>query len=165
MQQGVEGWHRGTRSSLPGVPRSNADLWTGHFLKKRIPLLGPPKADHRPAERVDGLLHRPGCSRSRAAAALLGPRFIPLMRFHSLASAGSAMNSPVADVLSPKGLGVDLLRVQHRRPRPWLHQMLAGLPAPEREEAWIEIASALAAYEGPDGFVGPGEMLVVTATR
>jgi hypothetical protein len=43
--------------------------------------------------------------------------------------------------------------------------MLAGLPAPEREEAWIEIASALAAYEGPDGFVGPGEMLVVTATR
>lgn len=46
-----------------------------------------------------------------------------------------------------------------------LHQMLAGLPPEEREEAWTEIASALAAYEGSDGFVGPCEMLVVTGTR
>jgi hypothetical protein len=46
-----------------------------------------------------------------------------------------------------------------------LHQMLAGLPPEEREEAWTEIASALAAYEGPDGFIGPCEMLVVTGTR
>jgi SAM-dependent methyltransferase len=46
-----------------------------------------------------------------------------------------------------------------------LHQMLAGLASEEREEAWTEIASALAAYEGPDGFVGPCEMLVVTGTR
>ena len=46
-----------------------------------------------------------------------------------------------------------------------LHQMLAGLPPEEREEAWTEIATALAAYEGPDGFVGPCEMLVVTGTR
>jgi hypothetical protein len=46
-----------------------------------------------------------------------------------------------------------------------LHQMLAGLSPEEREEAWTEIAAALAAYEGPDGFVGPCEMLVVTGTR
>ena len=46
-----------------------------------------------------------------------------------------------------------------------LHQMLAGLSPEEREEAWTEIATALAAYEGPDGFVGPCEMLVATGTR
>jgi SAM-dependent methyltransferase len=46
-----------------------------------------------------------------------------------------------------------------------LHQMLAGLSPEEREEAWTEIATALAAYEGPDGFVGPCEMLVAAGTR
>ena len=46
-----------------------------------------------------------------------------------------------------------------------MHQMLAGLPPEEREEAWTVIATALAAYEGPDGFIGPCEMLVVTGTR
>jgi SAM-dependent methyltransferase len=46
-----------------------------------------------------------------------------------------------------------------------LHQMLAGLPAPEREAAWDEIAGALAQFEGPDGFTGPCEMLVVSGTR
>lgn len=46
-----------------------------------------------------------------------------------------------------------------------LHQMLSALSEAEREEAWTEIAEALGAYEGPDGFVGPCEMLVVTGTR
>jgi SAM-dependent methyltransferase len=46
-----------------------------------------------------------------------------------------------------------------------LHQMLAGLPAPERDAAWEEIHRALAEFEGADGFVGPCEMLVVSATR
>ncbi len=46
-----------------------------------------------------------------------------------------------------------------------LHQMLAGLPAPDREAAWAEIGRALAEFEGPDGFVGPCEMLVISATR
>jgi SAM-dependent methyltransferase len=46
-----------------------------------------------------------------------------------------------------------------------LHQMLAGLSPREREEAWTEITTELAAYEGPDGFVGPCEMLVVSGTR
>jgi len=46
-----------------------------------------------------------------------------------------------------------------------LHQMLAGLPEPEREAAWAEVGGALAQFDGPDGFVGPCEMLVVSGTR
>jgi SAM-dependent methyltransferase len=46
-----------------------------------------------------------------------------------------------------------------------LHQMLAGLPEAGRQEAWAEIGDALAEYEGPDGFTGPCEMLVVSGTR
>lgn len=45
-----------------------------------------------------------------------------------------------------------------------LHQMLSGLPALEREAAWAEIETALAGFDGPDGFVGPCEMLVVSGT-
>jgi hypothetical protein len=41
-----------------------------------------------------------------------------------------------------------------------LHQMLAGLSEPEREETWAEIEAALREFEGPDGFVGPCELLV-----
>jgi SAM-dependent methyltransferase len=46
-----------------------------------------------------------------------------------------------------------------------LHQMLAGLPEPERDAAWAEIGQALAQFEESDGFVGPCEMLVVSGTR
>jgi SAM-dependent methyltransferase len=46
-----------------------------------------------------------------------------------------------------------------------LHQMLAGLPESDREEAWDEIGAALAEFDGPDGFVGPCEMLVISAAR
>jgi SAM-dependent methyltransferase len=46
-----------------------------------------------------------------------------------------------------------------------LHQMLSGLPEPEREAAWAEIAEALARFESPSGFVGPCEMLVVSGVR
>jgi hypothetical protein len=46
-----------------------------------------------------------------------------------------------------------------------LHQMLSGLPESEREEAWAEIGEALAQFEQSGGFVGPCEMLVVSATR
>jgi SAM-dependent methyltransferase len=46
-----------------------------------------------------------------------------------------------------------------------LHQMLAGLPAAEREAAWAEVGDALAEFDGPDGFTGPCEMLVVSGTR
>jgi SAM-dependent methyltransferase len=46
-----------------------------------------------------------------------------------------------------------------------LHQMLAGLAEPDREAAWAEIGQALAQFEGPKGFEGPCEMLVISATR
>lgn len=46
-----------------------------------------------------------------------------------------------------------------------LHQMLSGLAEDEREETWAEIESALREFEGPDGFVGPCELLVGAATN
>ncbi|RSM70118.1 methyltransferase type 11 [Actinoplanes sp. ATCC 53533] len=46
-----------------------------------------------------------------------------------------------------------------------LQQMLLGLAPAEREAAWTEIEDALRQFEGPDGFTGPCEMLVVSATR
>ena len=46
-----------------------------------------------------------------------------------------------------------------------LHQMLSGLPEPDREAAWVEIADVLATFDGPGGFVGPCELLVVSGTR
>ena len=46
-----------------------------------------------------------------------------------------------------------------------LHQMLSGLPAAEREEAWAEIASALSEFDGSRGFTGPCEMLVISGSR
>jgi SAM-dependent methyltransferase len=46
-----------------------------------------------------------------------------------------------------------------------LHQMLAGLPPAEREAAWAEVGEALERFEGPDGFTGPCEMLVISATK
>jgi SAM-dependent methyltransferase len=41
-----------------------------------------------------------------------------------------------------------------------LHQMLAGLDDDGRTGAWAEIAERLATFEGPDGFIGPCELLV-----
>jgi ubiquinone/menaquinone biosynthesis C-methylase UbiE len=41
-----------------------------------------------------------------------------------------------------------------------LHQMLAGLSEAEREAAWDEIARELSQFEGPEGFVGPCEMII-----
>ncbi|MBX6752289.1 MAG: methyltransferase domain-containing protein [Micromonosporaceae bacterium] len=46
-----------------------------------------------------------------------------------------------------------------------LHTMLAGLPEAQRQAAWDEIGQALAEFEGPDGFVGPCEMLVVSGRK
>ena len=45
-----------------------------------------------------------------------------------------------------------------------LHQMLAGVDAAQRAAAWIEVEEALGQFEGPGGFVGPCEMLVVSGT-
>ena len=41
-----------------------------------------------------------------------------------------------------------------------LHAMLATVPEDERHEAWAEIEDELRQFEGPDGFVGPCELLV-----
>jgi SAM-dependent methyltransferase len=46
-----------------------------------------------------------------------------------------------------------------------LHQMLAGVDDAGREAAWREIEEALTAYDDGTTFVGPCEMLVVSATR
>ena len=46
-----------------------------------------------------------------------------------------------------------------------LQQMLAGVETAQRAAAWNEVAEALGQFEGPDGFVGPCEMLVVSGTR
>jgi hypothetical protein len=43
--------------------------------------------------------------------------------------------------------------------------MLASLAEPERELAWAEIEAGLRQFEGPDGFVGPCELLVGAATK
>ena len=46
-----------------------------------------------------------------------------------------------------------------------LHQMLAGVPAEERERVWDEIEAALTRFETADGFVGPCELLVGSGTK
>ena len=46
-----------------------------------------------------------------------------------------------------------------------LHQMLANVSEEERSSAWREIEDVLRQFEGPEGFVGPCEMLVVSGTK
>jgi SAM-dependent methyltransferase len=46
-----------------------------------------------------------------------------------------------------------------------LHQMLSGLDDAGRAAAWDEIARELGKFEGPDGFVGPCELLVGVAVK
>ena len=46
-----------------------------------------------------------------------------------------------------------------------LHQMLSGLDEKGRAEAWVEIETALAAFEDRNGFTGPCELVVGAATK
>lgn len=46
-----------------------------------------------------------------------------------------------------------------------LHQMLATVPAAERGGVWGEIEEALRQFEGPEGFVGPCELLVASGVK
>ena len=46
-----------------------------------------------------------------------------------------------------------------------LHQMLAGLDSEQQDLVWKEIEEALGAYETPEGFVGPCQLVVAGATR
>jgi hypothetical protein len=43
--------------------------------------------------------------------------------------------------------------------------MMAGLDEAGRREAWEEIAEKLRAFEGPEGFSGPCEMIVAVGTK
>lgn len=45
-----------------------------------------------------------------------------------------------------------------------LHQMLAGLSQPEREDAWSEIESELSQFESANGFEGPCELIIAAGT-
>ena len=46
-----------------------------------------------------------------------------------------------------------------------LHAMLAAVPEDERHQVWAEIEQELRQFEGPEGFVGPCELLVGAATK
>ncbi len=46
-----------------------------------------------------------------------------------------------------------------------LHQMLAGVDQAGQDATWNEVADELSRFEGPDGFIGPCEMLVVTGAK
>jgi SAM-dependent methyltransferase len=46
-----------------------------------------------------------------------------------------------------------------------LHQMLAALAPADRELAWAEIATELAAHEASDGFAGPCELIIAWGVK
>ncbi len=46
-----------------------------------------------------------------------------------------------------------------------LHQMLTNVPADRRPAVWQEIETQLAEFDGADGFVGPCELHIASATR
>lgn len=60
-------------------------------------------------------------------------------------------------------LAADCLRFE-RESFGALHQMLAGLDAPGREDAWEEIERELSQFESAGGFEGPCELIVAAAS-
>src|SRR5215207_3388951 len=46
-----------------------------------------------------------------------------------------------------------------------LHQMLAGVSEAERAAVWDEIEQELRAFEGPQGFAGPCELIIAIGTK
>jgi hypothetical protein len=46
-----------------------------------------------------------------------------------------------------------------------LHQMLAGVTEAEREATWDEITRELSQFAGPEGFVGPCEVIIGVGTK
>jgi hypothetical protein len=46
-----------------------------------------------------------------------------------------------------------------------LHQMLAGLDSSDQASAWVEIETALEAFEDESGFSGPCEMVIAVGTK
>ena len=45
-----------------------------------------------------------------------------------------------------------------------LHMLMQGMSDDEQAETWDAVAEALAVFDGPDGFVAPGELIVCTGT-
>ncbi|MDG2113381.1 MAG: class I SAM-dependent methyltransferase, partial [Actinomycetota bacterium] len=45
-----------------------------------------------------------------------------------------------------------------------LHMLMAGMSDEEKLDTWATVAEALAVYQGTDGFVSPGELIVCTGT-
>ena len=72
----------------------------------------------------------------------------------------------VTNVLSPVRMGSAAECVRFERASfGALHQMLANVTDGQRAAAWREIEETLEQFEGPNGFVGPCEMLVVSGTK
>lgn len=46
-----------------------------------------------------------------------------------------------------------------------LHQMMSALSDEEKADVWREIETRLAAFETPEGFVGPGRLLVASGVK
>jgi len=46
-----------------------------------------------------------------------------------------------------------------------LHQMLSGLGSSDQASAWVEIETALEAFEDESGFAGPCEMVIAVGTK
>lgn len=45
-----------------------------------------------------------------------------------------------------------------------LHMLMSSMSDDEKAETWVAVAEGLAAYQGPDGFVSPAELIVCTGT-
>jgi len=72
----------------------------------------------------------------------------------------------VARVAAPLRLGSALECLQFEQESfGALHQMLGGLTAPEQDDAWAEIETALGAFETDGRFEGPCEMLVASGVK
>ena len=52
-----------------------------------------------------------------------------------------------------------------REIHPTLEEMMAPLAADAREEVWQEVEQAMTAFEGPEGFESPNQVLVVAGMR
>lgn len=46
-----------------------------------------------------------------------------------------------------------------------LHGILEGVEPARQEQAWLEVEQALRAFEGPDGFTSPGEVIVAVGVK
>ena len=45
-----------------------------------------------------------------------------------------------------------------------LHMLMGDMSEDEKSNTWDAVAEAMSGYEGPDGFVCPGELIVCTGT-